>query len=64
MGWRVSGVVIVWITFSSAFQQPLLAVDLACLAGWLFGRGRELTVSSPQRAASEGVERLEGRSPR
>lgn len=64
MGWRVSGVVIALIAFSIAFQQPLLAVALACLAGWLFGRGREQKVSPAQRAAPEDVvQRLERAQP-
>ncbi len=63
MGWRVSGVVIAWIAFSIAFQQSLLAVALACLAGWLFGRGRERAMSAALQVAPEDVQRLERAKP-
>lgn len=63
MGWRVSGVVIAWIAFSIAFQQPPLAVALACLAGWLFGRGRGQRVSTAQPPVPEDVQPRERAQP-
>lgn len=43
MGWRVAGVVVALWAFNVAMHQPIFAVCIGLLAGWLFGRGRQHT---------------------
>lgn len=50
MGWRVAGIVFALWALDVAMHQPVVAVCIGLLAGWLFGRGRNINnaVSTPQ----------------
>lgn len=50
MGWRVAGIACALWALNVAMHQPVVAVCIGLLAGWLFGRGRHLNsaVATPQ----------------
>jgi hypothetical protein len=54
MGWRVAGIVFALWAFNVAMHQPVVAVCIGPLAGWLFWRGRDINtaVSRPQTTSS------------
>lgn len=52
MGWRVAGIVIGLWAFNVAMYEPILAVCIGLLAGWLFGRGRRAEPAAPRPQAT------------
>lgn len=72
MGWRIAGVIVALWAFNLAMHQPIFAVFVGLLAGWLFGRGRQsktlptesAAVSSSRSSARPRLAATESKEPR
>ena len=54
MGWRVAGIIVAVWAYNVATHQPIFAVCIGLLAGWLFGRGRHIEPAVPRPQATSG----------
>lgn len=72
MSWRIAGVIVALWAFNLAMHQPVFAVFVGLLAGWLFGRGRQsktlptesAAVSSSHSSARPRLAATESKEPR
>lgn len=53
MGWRIAGTILALWAFNVAMHQPIFALCIGLIAGWLFGLGRRVKAvgASPQSAS-------------